>query len=87
MTQWQTWTASKDVFAEVVSLDQHLQSRSYLVGTAPTLADIQVYWCVRIPTPGQCTAIAGTSTNRLSYLAPRVAGLTTSPLPALARVL
>jgi hypothetical protein len=44
VTQWQTWSRAKDVFGEVVQLNEHLLTRSFLVGSSVTLADIQVYW-------------------------------------------
>eukprot|EP00624_Nannochloropsis_granulata_P004268 evm.model.NODE_31407_length_6906_cov_18.941210.1 len=45
VVQWQSWaTDATDVFAAAVELNTFLEGRSFLVGTAPTLADIQVYW-------------------------------------------
>jgi len=47
VVQWQSWaTDSTDVFAAAVELNTFLEGRSFLVGTAPTLADIQVYWAL-----------------------------------------
>jgi len=57
VVQWQSWsTDTSDVFAAAVELNTFLEGRSFLVGTAPTLADIQVYWAlapgVKLTFPG-----------------------------------
>lgn len=47
VAQWQSWSVdATDVFAAAVELNTFLEGRSFLVGTAPTLADIQVYWAL-----------------------------------------
>ena len=45
VVQWQAWAASQgDVFAQAVDLNAQLEARSYLVGSAPTLADVTLYF-------------------------------------------
>lgn len=46
--QWQSWstTEGQDVFAKAVELNAFLESRSFLVGSTPTLADISVYFAL-----------------------------------------
>lgn len=44
VVQWQDWSIQEDPFAKAVEINQHLESRSFLAGNGPTLADIQVYW-------------------------------------------
>ncbi len=47
VVQWQSWVVDEaDVFAQAVELNTFLEGRSFLVGTAATLADIQVYFAL-----------------------------------------
>lgn len=47
VVQWQSWASeTEDILGRAVELNTFLEGRSFLVGAAPTLADIQIYWAL-----------------------------------------